>query len=247
MASTVLCHGLVPSAPFHVRCGFSIRAVELYRVAHNRSPHLSINAFIKTLCDLQGLPFKTYLSAQFSIAYDLYLRIRMVTALRVDTALLRDKEDDRLRNACPPCMYRLEGEEKLEIKLESNLLYTIDGGNSLKRVHRRELVPVAMEGTGSPAILAPSSEAFDNREVGRGMYLSRAMVDTWSKEALAAAHPDFVDDDNDDNPCAERWSNMKSELTSKMWGIFDETGLFLSLCRHGFVLLLADMVHSGEL
>ena len=54
-------------------------------------------------------------------------------------------------------------------------------------------------------------------------------------------------DYDDDNPCAERWNNMKSAFTAKMWGIFEETGLFLALCRHGFVLLLADMVRSGEL
>jgi hypothetical protein len=27
----------------------------------------------------------------------------------------------------------------------------------------------------------------------------------------------------------------------------DETGIFLSLCRHGFVLVVADMIMSGEL
>ena len=40
---------------------------------------------------------------------------------------------------------------------------------------------------------------------------------------------------------------MKSGLTSKMWGVFEETSLFLALCRHGFVLMMADMVRSGEL
>jgi hypothetical protein len=40
---------------------------------------------------------------------------------------------------------------------------------------------------------------------------------------------------------------MKEELTKKMWGIFDETGIFLALCRHGFCLVIADMVQSGEL
>jgi hypothetical protein len=40
---------------------------------------------------------------------------------------------------------------------------------------------------------------------------------------------------------------MATELTARMWGIFDETGVFLCLCRHGFVLLVADMVRSGEL
>lgn len=40
---------------------------------------------------------------------------------------------------------------------------------------------------------------------------------------------------------------MKDELTSRMWAIFEETGIFLALCRHGFSLVIADMVRSGEL
>jgi hypothetical protein len=40
---------------------------------------------------------------------------------------------------------------------------------------------------------------------------------------------------------------MMNEISSKMWGIFDETGIFLSLCRHGFTMLVVDMVRSGEL
>jgi Kyakuja-Dileera-Zisupton transposase len=51
-------------------------------------------------------------------------------------------------------------------------------------------------------------------------------------------------DYDDNNPCAERWQNIKTELTAKMWGIFEKTGLFLTLCQHGFVLILADMVYS---
>ena len=41
--------------------------------------------------------------------------------------------------------------------------------------------------------------------------------------------------------------NMRSELTAKMSGVFEELGLFLALCCHGFVLMLVDMIHSGEL
>lgn len=40
---------------------------------------------------------------------------------------------------------------------------------------------------------------------------------------------------------------MLHEVVQKVWGIFDETGIFLALCRHGFVLVIADMVRSGEL
>ena len=40
---------------------------------------------------------------------------------------------------------------------------------------------------------------------------------------------------------------MVNDLTLRMWGIYDKTGIFLSVCWHGFVLLVADMVKSGEL
>jgi len=38
---------------------------------------------------------------------------------------------------------------------------------------------------------------------------------------------------------------MKDDITKKMWGIFDETGIFLGLWRHGFTLVIANMVMSG--
>jgi len=81
--------------------------------------------------------------------------------------------------------------------------------------------------------------------VGRGVYLTREQVDEWANEVLMEQVPGY--DPDDDNPCAECWQNMKTELTAKMWGIFEETGLFLALCRHGFILILVDMVRSGEL
>ncbi|EGO05004.1 hypothetical protein SERLA73DRAFT_43591 [Serpula lacrymans var. lacrymans S7.3] len=39
---------------------------------------------------------------------------------------------------------------------------------------------------------------------------------------------------------------MKDNITKEMWDIFDETGIFLALCCHGFSLIV-DMVQSGEL
>jgi hypothetical protein len=55
-----------------------------------------------------------------------------------------------------------------------------------------------------------------------------------------------LQEDPDYNPCAERWKNMKDKLTNRMWGIFDETGIFMVFCHHGFVLTITDMVRSGE-
>lgn len=47
--------------------------------------------------------------------------------------------------------------------------------------------------------------------------------------------------------CEERWKNLGEDVTKKMWGVYDETGVFVCLCRHSFVLMIADMVRSGEL
>ncbi|KIK17789.1 hypothetical protein PISMIDRAFT_52478, partial [Pisolithus microcarpus 441] len=52
--------------------------------------------------------------------------------------------------------------------------------------------------------------------------------------------------DSDANPCAGRWKNMDDAKTRKVWGVYDETGIFLAVCRHGTCLLIADMVQSGE-
>jgi hypothetical protein len=52
---------------------------------------------------------------------------------------------------------------------------------------------------------------------------------------------------DEENPCEERWHNMQDKHTKSMWEVFDETGIFLSICRHSFVLLIVDMVKSGEL
>lgn len=40
---------------------------------------------------------------------------------------------------------------------------------------------------------------------------------------------------------------MDDEKTKRAWGVYDETGIFTAVCRHGFSLLIADMVQSGEL
>jgi hypothetical protein len=40
---------------------------------------------------------------------------------------------------------------------------------------------------------------------------------------------------------------MDDEKTKRAWGVYDETGIFTAVCCHGFSLLIADMVQSGEL
>lgn len=125
--------------------------------------------------------FRPYLSQQFSIAYDVYLAIRRQTDERVMNALGRDSQW-RLKHACPACMYKLEGEDQLIF----DLLTTMDGNDSLKRVLRR--LRVQDEGDGDPT-LGKSKERPDNRDAGDGYFLSRERVDTWAKTRLAETLP----------------------------------------------------------
>jgi len=142
------------------------------------------------------VPFASYISRQFSIAYVLYLKIRSLT-------------DDIIR-------------------------------------HKVVDIP-DVGGACDEPILGPSSESTDTRVAGEGIYLMRSQVDEWSKEVLAEMCPAYSENEADDNPCAECWRNMRTALTAKMWGVFDKTRLFLALCHYGYVLMLADMVRSGEL
>ncbi|KAJ7326440.1 hypothetical protein DFH08DRAFT_916887 [Mycena albidolilacea] len=219
----------------------TVRVLETYRIQHVRCPQLAIQLFVKSLCDMHGTAYRPYLCQQFSIAYDLYLDIRRRTDERIMLLLRRDSKW-RMKHTCPACMYKLEGEDKLIF----DMLTTMDGNDSLKRVLRQKKTSMADDEEGEP-VLGKSSERVDNRDAGDGYMYPWEKVERWAKTRLAEVLPMQSGNSAADNPCADRWKNMIDDVTSKMWGIFDETGIFLALCRHGFVLVIADMIRSGEL
>lgn len=47
--------------------------------------------------------------------------------------------------------------------------------------------------------------------------------------------------------CVKNWKAASADEKKRMWSIFDESGVFVSACRHGFILWVIDMVKSGEL
>ncbi|KAJ7170394.1 hypothetical protein C8R43DRAFT_1120826 [Mycena crocata] len=232
VAPALILEGLMPCAP--TRPSVAIK----YAGWIVCCPQLAIQSWVKSLCNIHGVAYKPYLCQQFSIAYDLYLDIRRRVDERVLKALRRDSSW-RLKHACPACTYKLEGEDTLIFEL----LTTMDGNDSLKRVLRREK---GEENESGEPTLGKSRERVDHRDAGDGYMISREKVDKWAKTRLANMLPMQGGNSDTDNPCADRWKNMVNDVPSKMWGIFDETGIFLALCRHGFVLVLADMVRSGE-
>ncbi|KAJ7853826.1 hypothetical protein B0H14DRAFT_3450014 [Mycena olivaceomarginata] len=210
LSSCFVAQGLIPATPWKPKVAFTTCCLEIYRLVCLRSPGVSIQPWVKTLADLHGCKLKPYASKAFSKCFDVYLEILQVVDDRIKKVLGRDAPDWRLKNCCPACTYKLEG----DMKMIFEMLVALDGNDSLKRI----------------------------------LVKDKTDVDKWSKEVLATlVQRPRSKDKAEDTKCQERWKNMSEELTAKMWGIFDETGVFLALCRHGFVLLVADMVRSGEL
>ncbi|KAF8187338.1 hypothetical protein K438DRAFT_1764945 [Mycena galopus ATCC 62051] len=160
VAPALILKGLMPCAPWSPTVAIKIRVLEVYRATH--------------------VAYRPYLCQQFSIAYDLYLDIRRRTDEMVMKALGRDSSW-RLKHACPACMYKLEGEDAQIFEM----LTTMDGNDSLKRILRREKASMAGREADEPT-LAKSSERTDNRDVGNGYFISWVKVDRWAKTSVAA-------------------------------------------------------------
>ncbi|KAK0228965.1 hypothetical protein IW262DRAFT_1293645 [Armillaria fumosa] len=198
-----------------------------------RCPQLSIQAFVQMLCDLHQYPTAGGLREQFSICYDVFIAILNNVELRVMKELGRSDPDWQLKNCCASCTFQLEDEENLEF----SMFRAMDGNNSLKCILCSKTMGMTVDGK------RISSEQDDSCDGGGEYILPRAEVDRWSKEAIGDM--DMVEEANA-TPCEEQWKNMLDKHTSKMWGVFKETGFFLSLCHHGSVLIGADMVKSRE-
>ncbi|TEB31942.1 hypothetical protein FA13DRAFT_1843167, partial [Coprinellus micaceus] len=238
--------GLIPSSPYTPNYAVSIRTMEVYCSTHLRCPHLAIEPFVKSICDISGVPYRSTLRKNFSACYDVYLKLRDESEKKILQALGRVGLWRR-KNVCLACTYELNGEEKLQFKI----LVTMDGNDSLKQVLRRCLDPSYQfdDGDGDedstpPASSSQGTQLEDPRNVGEELYLPASTVNRYTKLDDKDLRTSLEDDGN---PCAERWKNMSTEKTEKMWGMYDETGIFLCLCRHGFAVAVADMVKSGEL
>jgi hypothetical protein len=55
ITSALIRQGIMPCSPINPTVGITTDALKIYRVANLRNPHLSIQAFVKTLCDLHTI------------------------------------------------------------------------------------------------------------------------------------------------------------------------------------------------
>lgn len=69
-------------------------------------------------------------------------------------------------------------------------------------------------------------------------------LDTAEEDPTAGVN---LTDNNGLETCVRNWKAAAADEKKRTWNIFDETGIFASACRHGFILWIADMIQSGEL
>jgi hypothetical protein len=58
---------------------------------------------------------------------------------------------------------------------------------------------------------------------------------------------DPTDGSDPNAKCVVRWKANSDDSKKGMFSCFEESGLFIAVCRHGVLLTACDMVESGEL
>ncbi|EIW83897.1 hypothetical protein CONPUDRAFT_150945 [Coniophora puteana RWD-64-598 SS2] len=233
--------GYIGTTPDSPTLAFSIRTLELYRRLRLRKASFSVEAFSKVICDLYAWSYRRTYRTALANAFDAYLLVRRRVDEDVQKALGRDGRDWRAKFGCPACGYEVNDEPPLKYRR----MLTFDGNNSLSRM-----------------------KAFGDRQVGDlrrftgDYFLTTEEVDKFANGVQKLDNSDLVsdpgiglDDDDDDAQgstnndaeCTKNWKAAAADAKKNSWGIFDETGIFASACRHGIMLWVVDMVRSGEL
>ena len=75
--------------------------------------------------------------------------------------------------------------------------------------------------------------------------ISRAEVDMF-KDNVRTRPGQCGNAEHDGGGCADTWQ-AASAVDEDMVKVFEQTGIFLSACRHGIILTCAEVLHSGEL
>ncbi|TFK58850.1 hypothetical protein BDN72DRAFT_781504, partial [Pluteus cervinus] len=222
--TSLLRRGLLGSAPDYPKLSFTIELLELYHQIRHRQSNFSVQAFTKVFCSIHNRPYTNVLQQQFSDAFDIYLEILRRVKARVNNALQRSNGDWRVKNGCPACNYKVYSTCPNEPELAYSRLHALDGNNSLKRFDAAKA---------------------DERIFTSNYFLSNEYVDKF-KDDVHNARKKEDEEAKRENLCADTWhaATTVSEDTIK---VFDQTGVFLSTCRHAIVEFIVEMRKSGEL
>ncbi|KAG2363364.1 hypothetical protein BDR07DRAFT_1450743 [Suillus spraguei] len=227
-AEALVLSGYLGATPHSPTITISLLTLELYRCLHLHKPLLSIEAFTKVICDLYHWPYCRRYHTALADTFDIYLTIHRNIDAQVSKALGHDTKNWHVLNACPPCTYELKDEPELIY----HHMIVFDGNNSLScmaSLGGRELDYIDVYASQSNA-LSSDDENLD----------PISCIPT-------GEDPGPSNMSQPTSACTDSWKAATADVKKKLWGIFEETGVFASACHHGLVLWIADMIRSGEL
>ncbi|KIM57629.1 hypothetical protein SCLCIDRAFT_57162, partial [Scleroderma citrinum Foug A] len=214
-------NGLLGCTPTSPELAITLQCLELYHQLRHRQSSFGIQAYTKVLCVLHGVTYRPHFRDQFSMAFDVYLAILHAVQCCINQALRRDDPSWRLRHYCPACTFK----QPSEPVLVPSSLKAMDGNNSAKR----------MDHAGHA----------DRRIFPSTYMISRADVDMF-KDDVHTRPGQRSNAEHRDGGCADTWQ-AASSVDEDTVRVFEQTGIFLSTCRHGIILTCAEMLRSGEL
>ncbi|KAK7051165.1 hypothetical protein VNI00_004665 [Paramarasmius palmivorus] len=247
---TLMQHGYLGSSPERPGVAFSVETFEIYRQIHR-------------------LPRDPHLEDQVRIAYDAYLSIMRDVRARSLKALGRTGVTGFSKNICPPCTYKL----RAETPLKPSMLGAIDGNSSLKMLDPSVRHGISRQDDrklNDPRWIEPKKVDEYANEVKNAQDKvkhvlkhsppnnaeTRTESNTNNRNVNDASNSDEIPWLNVNeteqlasciDSCVDRWKAAGPESNKKMWAMFEVTGIFTAVCRHGHVLLICDMIRSGEL
>ncbi|KAF8580834.1 hypothetical protein K439DRAFT_1284748, partial [Ramaria rubella] len=220
---TLILDGVLSTAPVQPTLTIPLATLALYCRCRLCCPQFSIQQWVKVLCDISNVN-------KFSDAFDIYLEI----VRRVDHAMKVELDHDsptwHICHACPPCQYKA-----WEAKLYPSILGALDGNNSLKWFLQTDRMT-------------------DPLVFNSDYFLFQEYVDQFKdKVRCKVQRPDHAevcdptDGHSDHTMCTDRWWAAMADTLKGMFNAFAETGIFVSVCRHGTIWTILDMMRSGEL
>lgn len=146
-----------------------------------------------------------------------------------------------------------------EPSLHFSKLIAIDGNNSLRRVdptQTKSTLPLddSRLHTSDIWLTPPQVNQFKD-EVKAPRHSQPTQLRRPPNPSYDHEHENLEETDDGDvtagspevTVCIERWRAAGPDERKRMWKMFAETGIFVAVCRHGFLLFACDMIQSGEL
>ncbi|KAI6012899.1 hypothetical protein BKA83DRAFT_4063727, partial [Pisolithus microcarpus] len=212
-------HGLLGCSPTQPSCAVTFHCLELFHQIRRRQSSFSVQAMAKVLCALHNVTYTSHFHVLLVDAFNTYLRILRHIQTTLKCALGRDGSKWKLRGACLACAYEQPGEPKLCPRR----LHSMDGNLSAKR----------LDGSGSADMWVFNSDYFIPQEKVNQF---KDSVQSKSRNVTGSRA----------STCSDNWVVAKAVQEDQVQ-VFQQTGIFVLACHHGFVECIAEMRRSGEL